>query len=155
MVVIDDHDFTSFPELTNEQLEQFGLVSPHPQITRDFTAKVVNVHDGDTVTLRTDFRDFDFPLRLASVDSPELNTGTPGEEARDYLIGFVLDEEVLIKIDRNNRVGKFGRLLGDIVAGGVNMSEIMVGAGHAVPFQFRRDFELPDPNKTFAVAQWF
>ena len=78
--MVFEHDYKNYPELTNSQLSEFGFSSPHKQITEDFTAEVVKVHDGDTVTLRTDFRDFDFPLRLAGVDSPEMNSG--GEKAR-------------------------------------------------------------------------
>jgi len=155
MVLFDEHDFKNFPELTNAQLEQLRLISPHPQITEDFQATVTAVHDGDTVTLQTNFRDFTFPLRLSLVDSPELNTGTPGQEARNFLAGFVEGENVTIKINPLNRVGKFGRLLGDIITGGISMSDLMVSSGHAVPFQFRRETELPDLNKTFAVKQWF
>ena len=79
--MVEQHDFTSFPELTKRQIEEFGFTSPHPQITEDFRATVVKVHDGDTVTLRTDFRDFDFPLRLLDIDAKELNEG--GESAAE------------------------------------------------------------------------
>jgi endonuclease YncB( thermonuclease family) len=147
---IEEHNFQRFPELTNQQIEQFELVSPHPQIRGDFDATVVKVHDGDTVTLRTDFRDFDFKLRLLSVDAPELSTGTPGEEARDFLSSWVLGQEVRIRINRHNRVGKYGRLLGDIVVGGQSMSDVLVQLGYAKPFQFRREGEIPDLDKIYS-----
>ena len=60
----EDHDYKKFPELTNKQINEFGFQSPHKQITEDFDATVVHVTDGDTIRLRTDFRDFTFPLRL-------------------------------------------------------------------------------------------
>ena len=104
--MVEEHDYIKFPELTNTQINEFGFASPHVQITEDFTAEVVRVHDGDTITLRTDFRDFDFPLRFLDIDAPELNEG--GAEARDWLHEQIHGEMVEIKINRNNRVGKFG-----------------------------------------------
>ena len=151
----DEHNYKNFPELTNGQIEEFGFQSPHEQITSDFEAVVVRVHDGDTVTLRVDFRDFDFPLRLASVDAPELSTGSPGQEARDFLAGLIEGEEVLVKIDRFNRVEKYGRLLGEVVLRGLNVGETMVFLGFASPFGLRREGSLPDLNKDLRLNQWF
>ena len=52
-----EHDYKAFPELSNTQMQELQFTSPHVQITEDFTAIVVKVHDGDTITLQTDFRD--------------------------------------------------------------------------------------------------
>jgi len=152
---VDEHDFKALPELSNAEIAAFGFASPHEQITADFQAFVVKVHDGDTVTLRCDFRDFDFPLRFSSIDAPELNTGVPGEEARDFLAGMIEGEEVLVKIDPLNRVEKWGRLLGDVVIGGQVAGEILLQAGYALPFERRREGEIPDLNKVLEVGQWF
>jgi len=151
----EEHDFKKYPELTNADLANFGFVSPHEQIERDFIAQVIKVHDGDTVTLRTNFRDFDFPLRLASIDAPELNTGVPGEESRDFLKGIVENETVQVKINRFNRVDKYGRLLGDIVVNGQNVGELMLIFGYALPFNRRLEGELPNINKELRLNKWF
>lgn len=143
----DEHDFRAYPELTNTEIAEFGITSPHEQIESDFRAVVIRVHDGDTITLRTDFRDFDFPLRFAAIDAPELNTGMPGEEARDFLKGMVEGEEVEIKIDRENRVDKYGRLLGDVMIGGQSIGEILMQFGYAKPFENRREDEIPNFNE--------
>ena len=140
---VDEHDFVRFPDLRNAELGTIGFVSPHKQIEEDFDAVVVRVRDGEMMVLRTDFRDFDFPLRFLSVDAPELNTGTPGQEAREYLANLIEGVEVIVKIDRFNRVEKFGRLLGDVVSGGLVVSESMVHAGHALPFDRRREGSIP------------
>jgi endonuclease YncB( thermonuclease family) len=76
MVFDDEYDWKKYPELRREDLEEFGLLSPHEQITGDFVGEVVKVHDGDTVRMRVSFRDFDFPVRLLSIDAPELSTGS-------------------------------------------------------------------------------
>ena len=154
-VFSDDHDYKKYPELSNGDLSTFGFVSPHPQIENDFDAFVVRVHDGDTVTLRVDWRDFDFPLRLASIDAPELNTGTPGEEARDFLKSLIENEIVQIKINRQNRVDKYGRLLGNVMLLGQDVGVLMMSFGYALPFNRRREGEMIDLNKTLSVKQWF
>ncbi len=148
-----DHDYKKFPELTNKQIDEFGFESPHQQITQDFTADVVRVHDGDTITLRTDFRDFDFPLRFLNIDAPEMNEG--GEEARDWLRGVILDETVEIKIDKKQRVGKYGRLLGRVLSQGMDMGEAELRLGLAVTFGKKNEGQVPTIDKQFRMEQWF
>jgi endonuclease YncB( thermonuclease family) len=150
----DEHDFKTYPELTNSELATFGFTSPHVQIEDDFYAVVTRVHDGDTVTLECDFRDFSFPLRFSSVDAPELSTGVPGEEARDFVAGLVEGEEVFVKLSPN-RVDKYGRLLGDIVVGGLNVCDMLLMFGYAEPYELRLEAELPNLDKLFKVEQWF
>ena len=147
-----EHDYKNYPELTNSQIADFGFSSPHKQITEDFEAEVVKVHDGDTITLRVPFRDFDFPLRLLDIDSPEMNAG--GEEARDWLRGQILGETVQIKIDNNNRVGKYGRLLGRIVSRGLDMAETELRLGLAQPFGKKNEGKIPSQGKIFSINQW-
>ena len=155
MVFGDEHDWKNYPELTNAELGEIGFLSPHTQIESDFEAVVVRVHDGDTVTLRCDFRDFDFPLRFLSIDAPELSTGEAGEVSKHYLQSRAEGCTVRVRIDPNNRVEKYGRLLGDLVVDGLNMSEEMILLGFALPFEQRREGEIPDLNKMLAEKQWF
>ena len=118
-------------EQSNQMILSY-VPSEHKQITGDFLATVVKVHDGDTVTLRTAFRDFDFPLRVANINAPEMNAG--GEHARDWLSERVLGKEVLVVINKDNRVGKYGRLIGEIFANGLNLGEEMMRLMLVVPF---------------------
>jgi len=148
-----EHDFKNYPELSNADLERWELVSPHKQIKEDFKAVCVKVHDGDTITLHTDFRDFDFPLRLLDIDTKEMNEG--GAEARDWLKAQILGEEVFIKINRHNRVEKYGRLSGYVISRGMNMNEALIRIGLAVPFKVRREEQIPNVNKILDVKQWF
>ena len=148
-----EHDYVNYPELTNRQIDEFGWESPHKQITEDFHATVVKVHDGDTVRLRVDFRDFDFPLRLLTIDAPEMSEG--GEVARDWLREMVMDDEVHVQIDRNQRVGKYGRLLGKVISMGIDIGEAELRLGLAVPFGQRNQAAVPDINKIFRLGQWF
>ncbi len=151
--MVFEHDYKEFPELTNRQIDEFGFTSPHKQITESFEAEVVKVHDGDTITLRTDFRDFDFPMRFLDIDAPEMNAG--GEEARDWLRDRLLGEVMQILINTKNRVDKYGRLLGRVMNSGLDVGDEMLRMGMVTTFENRRESELPDLNKMFAVKQWF
>lgn len=132
-----EHDYKNFPELSNTELEVLQFSSPHAQIIDDFEAVVVKVHDGDTVTLRTNFRDFDFPLRLLDVDAPELSEG--GAVAQAWLENKVLGTRVFIEIDPYNRVGKYGRLLGKIIYNGMNVADEMQYLGLVSEFGKKKE----------------
>ncbi len=147
-----EHDYKNYPELTNTQLEQLQFSSPHKQITEDFTATVIKVHDGDTITLRTDFRDFDFPLRLLDIDAPELSEG--GEETRNWLKARLLGEEIQVIINPQNRVGKYGRLLGKVVNRGMDLGQEMLNLGLVKIFGTKKEGEPEPLSKIFALRQW-
>lgn len=147
------HDYKKYPELTNKQLQTIGLSSPHKQITEDFDATVVKVHDGDTVTLRMTERDFDFPLRLADINAPEMSEG--GEKSKKWLENLLIGMKVRVLVDPYNRVGKYGRLLGKIMFGGLDVGLQMVYLGFAKPFGQRNEGEIPDHNQLFDMRQWF
>ena len=146
-----EHDFIRFPELTNRQLQEH-VVSPHPQITEDIFVKVIKVIDGDTIRVEWDRRDFDFPVRFLGINAPEMNEG--GEDARDYLKGVIEGEEVMLKIDKNQRVGKYGRLLARIISLGMDMGETMIRIGLATSFKNRNEGKVPSLDKTLRLGQW-
>jgi len=136
------HDFKNFPELTPKQMETEYWNSPHKQITENFSATVVKVHDGDTVTVRWKERDFDFPVRLSYINAPELSE-MGGDISRDFLKKEILGAYVEVKINPANKVEKWGRLLGDIHKGGLSMSEHMMNTGLATKFEARKDGKIP------------
>jgi len=148
-----DHDYKNYPELTNSQINDFGFSSPHKQITEDFTATVIKVHDGDTVTLRTDFRDFDFPLRFSGINALELSEG--GDIARDWLKNLIEGEKVQIIINPNNRVGKYGRLIGSVIFNGLNINQEEIRRGLAFPFGKKNEGEIKTMIYNFSMKQWF
>lgn len=121
------HDFKKFPELTNSQMQFYYWESPHKQIVEDFRAEVIKVTDGDTIRVLWNERDFDFPVRMANINAPELDEG--GEEAQSKLEDRILGEEVDILVDPFNRVGKFGRLIGEVVFQGINLGEEALSLG--------------------------
>jgi len=125
------HDFIRFPELTNSQMNMYYFDSPHQQIAEDFDARVVKVHDGDTIRVSCSFRDFDFPIRMANIMAAELNE-EHGVEARNHLAEMILGAQVEILIDKTNRVGKYGRLIGKVLHKGFDMGEQMKSDGFGV-----------------------
>lgn len=150
--MVFDHDYKKYPELTNQQIEEFGLTSPHVQYTEDFEATVIKVTDGDTITLETKDRDFTFPLRIAKIDAPEMNAG--GEEAKEWLKEQIEGENVEIKINKNNRVGRYGRLIGEVFYNGLDMGESELRLGLAVPFGLKNEGQPEDINKILNIRQW-
>ena len=136
------HDFNRFPELNNSQMALYYFESPHKQITESFHAMVVDVHDGDTLRLRWSMRDFDFPVRFTNIAAPEISE-EGGLESRDWLQSFVLGSDVDIIIDPNNRVEKWGRLLGRVVVHGVDVGEESIRAGHSVPYPPSSSGKIP------------
>lgn len=140
------HDFVRFPELTNAEMSNYYFESPHRQITEDFRARVVKIHDGDTITLLWEGRDFEFPLRFSDIAAPELNENG-GIESRDWLKKKILEKEVDIIIDKNNRVEKWGRLLGKVYFEGLNMGEQSILAGKSVSWTDRNDGVWPSIDK--------
>lgn len=137
------HDFKKFPELTNTQAQFYYWDSPHKQIFEDFRAQVIKVIDGDTVTVKAQFRDFDFKIRMARIQAPELKDDG-GLESKDWLSARIKGQEVIIGIDARNRVGKFGRLIGEIIFGGDNMSDASLRERQSIDFFAGEVGEIPN-----------
>jgi len=147
------HDFNTRPELTNSQMNELYFESPHKQIVEDFTATVEKVHDGDTITLRTDFRDFDFPLRFLETNAPELNE-RGGEESKEWLKKLIEGEEIQIIMNADQRVGKYGRLLGRPFYRGLDIGQQSINTGHSTTFENRNEGKIPNITKEFNIRQW-
>jgi len=128
------HNFKDYPELTNSQLRFYYFESPHKQITSDFEGHIVKVHDGDTVTIECEFRDFTFPIRMADIAAPELNE-VGGLESQSWLEDKLLNQDVRVEIDYNNRVGKWGRLIGRIKQLGMDVGKESLINGYSKPFR--------------------
>lgn len=140
-----NHNYDQYPELTNAQLSVLQFTSPHTQITEDFDADCVRVIDGDTIELSTDFRDFVFPLRIAEINAPEMNEG--GQEAKDWLQEKIEGKKLRVEIDRNNRVGRYGRLLGKVSYNGLNVAQEMFYLGFVSLFEQRNEGKIDSWTK--------
>jgi len=136
------HDFKKFPELTNNQLNFYYFDSPHKQITESFIARVVKITDGDTIRVKWNERDFDFPVRLAKIQAPELKE-EGGLESAKFLKDEILGAEVIVNVNSTNRVGRWGRLIGDVIHEGRSMSDESMDRGLSKNFYREEGGEIP------------
>lgn len=144
-------DFKNWPELTNNQLQFYYLESPHRQITENFDAKVVRVIDGDTIKVRWDERDFNFPVRFADTSAAETDE-VGGNRAKEHLESMIKDAEITVEINPKNRVGKFGRILGTVIHEGINVNQQMIDDGFSSKFGEESEGAIPDFFKEIEEA---
>lgn len=83
-----------------------------------YNAQVIDVYDGDTVTVVVDLgfhTKQTLKIRLAGINTPELkgDDREKGLIARDRLAELILNKQVVLKTYKD-RQEKFGRWLGDI-----------------------------------------
>jgi endonuclease YncB( thermonuclease family) len=86
---------------------------------------VLRVIDGDTVTLEKDGKIK--TVRFDGIDCPE-KSQPYGPEAAALITGLIGDHRVNVI---ENQIGKYGRTIGVIEVGGLNLNEALVSAGLA------------------------
>lgn len=112
-------------------------------------AKVIDVYDGDTITILFQLGSMFFKekLRLSGIDAPELRTRNDAEKAaairsRDWLREQVLNKHVIVYF-RGAKKEKYGRLIGEVYeikedpeanAQAVSYNDKMVELGLAVRY---------------------
>ncbi len=131
------HDFKLFPELTNSQMQFYYWESPHRQITESFFGEVVKITDGDTIHVKWSERKKPIVIRFVDTAAPEINE-RGGIESRNWLEKQIMGEYVQVAINPKLRVGKWGRIIGQIIHMGMNINQMSIEAGHAVPWEERK-----------------
>ena len=117
----------------------------------EYSCEIDRVVDGDTVDVIIDlgFKIFHKArVRMYGIDTPESRTRDLDEKARGKLAGKYLSDAILhadnlliqTKLDKK---GKFGRVLGVIVADGVDLNQAMIDNYLAVAYtgQSKDDIE--------------
>ena len=111
----------------------------------EYKASLVKVVDGDTIDVDLDLG-FGVWLkkqrvRLYGINTPEswtrdLEEKKRGLAAKDRVIELIENcEELSIKTILNKKArGKYGRILADILADGINVNQTLVSEGHAVEY---------------------
>ena len=111
----------------------------------EYKASLVRVVDGDTIDVDLDLG-FGVWLkkqrvRLYGINTPESRTRDLEEKkrglaAKDRVIELIENcEELSIKTILNKKArGKYGRILADIMADGINVNQTLVSEGHAVEY---------------------
>ena len=108
----------------------------------EYKAIIRRVVDGDTVDITLDLG-FDIlynnRIRLLGIDTPETRTRDLEEKklglaAKDRVKELCpVGSTVTVKTTKDGR-GKFGRILGEIYVGDVNVNKLLVEEGHAVEY---------------------
>lgn len=93
----------------------------------DFTGTVIDVHDGDTITVKVDFENTLKKVRLYGIDAPELNQAH-GEVSRDMLVSMIFYKPVKVM---ENGTDRYNRVIGIVTHMGVDIGGTMVLNGYA------------------------
>lgn len=106
-----------------------------------YSAKIIDVHDGDTVTAIVDlgFRiQTEIKIRLYGINTPEI-TGASREEglkSKQRVVGLIMGKNVILKTYKDKQE-KFGRWLADIYINEKSTKSInqtLIEEGLAIPF---------------------
>ena len=110
----------------------------------EYRCKVVRVIDGDTVDVDIDLG-FGVWLhkervRIVGIDTPESRTRDKIEKrfgllAKEFVEKFFkTDGDVILRTQKYDAKGKFGRILGDFLCKGRALSIVMIDNHHAVAY---------------------
>jgi len=101
-------------------------------------AKVIDVYDGDTITIAIKFENIyrKQRCRLLGINSPEIRTKNleekeKGFKARDFLKNLILNQIIYVHCGGWD---KYGRLLVTIFYKEKNVNLLMIESGHAVKY---------------------
>jgi endonuclease YncB( thermonuclease family) len=87
---------------------------------------VVAISDGDTITLLTEDKR-QLKIRLVGIDTPEKKQAF-GTKARDHLASRIFKQDVEVDLRKKDQ---YGRHLGVIYSGGVDINQGMIQDGYA------------------------
>jgi endonuclease YncB( thermonuclease family) len=114
------------------------LALTSPGLTDELRGQVVGITDGDTLTLLTPERR-EVKIRLAEIDTPE-SWQPYGTRARQALSDLAFRRNVRVEVQDTDR---YGRTVGRIYAGRVNVNAEMVRRGAAWVYRrYSRDPSL-------------
>lgn len=99
--------------------------------TRQIIGKVVKIADGDTFTLLLVHDNFKVRVRLVSIDSPEKKQPF-SKRAKQFLSQLIFGKKVNVYYHKKDR---YGRVLGEVYVGNINVNEAMLKAGYAWHFK--------------------
>jgi len=118
------------------------------ELPGQFTAKVVGVHDGDSITVLINNRTY--KIRLEGIDAPETGQAF-GRKSKQFLSGLIFSKSIV-----GTRTGgdKYGRNLCVITVDGINVNKALVAEGLAWHYkQFSSDPELASAEEAAKVEK--
>ena len=119
----------------------------------EYRVEVLRVVDGDTVDVDVDlgFSTWlrDQRIRLAGIGAPESRTKDDmeklyGQLSKKFLSEMLKNKEITLQ---SHGKGKFGRILGTLLAEGSNVNEEMIAKHHAVRYDGESKSSIADAHK--------
>jgi endonuclease YncB( thermonuclease family) len=109
-----------------------------------YAATVLNIHDGDTITVMLDKGHgvfFKVDVRMLHYNSAEVRTKDPaekekGEAARDYLTSLILNKPIYVVSKEWDKYG--GRCDGEVYLSlddEKSVNQLMLDTGHGKPYE--------------------
>ena len=103
-------------------------------VTNRLTGYVIKVQDGDTMTVST-HEDNSVKVRLDGIDAPEIGQDF-SQKSKRYLSDLVADKKITIVSKGEDQ---YGRLLGVVYVGKLNVNEEMVRQGLAWQYRYNEE----------------
>jgi len=119
--------------------------SVHAEI---LSGKVVRIADGDTVTVLDASRN-QHKIRLVGIDAPEKKMPF-GNRSKQSLSEMVFNRHVQVEYDKKDR---YGRTLGKIVLGGVDVNLEQVKAGMAWHYKHYQREQSEEDRAAYSQAE--
>ncbi|MCK8373806.1 thermonuclease family protein [Erwinia amylovora] len=125
-----------------------------PLSQADFSGRVVRVIDGDTVSVLSGKEMY--RVRLNGIDAPESKQAY-GQRAKQSLIALAAQKNVLVVSSKQDR---YGRYLGTLMNGGLNINAQQVEKGMAWAYRFHGKatdinmLALEDKARSNGVGLW-
>ena len=98
----------------------------------EIIGKVVDVSDGDTITVLDNLDKGKFRIRLNKIDAPEKKQAF-GNKAKQYLSSLIFGKQVSVKF---KEIDRYGRVLGVIYCDGAEINLVMVQNGYAWHYSY-------------------
>lgn len=111
-----------------------ALLFPLSVFADSLTGTVLDVHDGDTLTIQVPSENMKYKVRFLGVDTPEVDFfgNTQGEvsiQARDFVRNLApVGTEITVIYDQNG-MDKHGRVLGRVIANEIEINRELLKAG--------------------------
>lgn len=127
----------------------FLAVLAGPLVAAEYTGRVVGVSDGDTLTLLTAEKQ-QVKVRLGEIDTPE-SKQPYGERAKQALSDLAFGKQARVVVETTD---KYGRTVGRVYVGGVDVNAEMVKQGAAWVYrQYLKDQSLLALEQQAKAAQ--
>lgn len=117
------------------------LDEPTPSDDGPVISRIVRVYDGDTVYVDIDawpaIVGDNIGIRLNGIDTPEIRGSSDIEKTHAIFVRDFLEKKIrsASKLElKNVSRGKYFRLLGNIECDGVDVSQLLLDKGYAVPY---------------------